>query len=210
MARNGLNCTFSYVRDGTRRAFRVRADMITHGTLVVADESQGRVNRAMYPHRITPAQFAIKVQCNGYKEKTALMNWMASYAEYILTPNRAGRTFPSMSVLIPSRKFNRQGVLVTGIEYGDHVGSMLWEPTFIFETSSEPDDKQIKAITRVVDPDNSVAFRENRYHYPTGVQLSGSQKPADGTFQPIIDASARADLTYDPFTGQIVKEEGDY
>ncbi len=178
-SRQGLNCTLSYLAGGQRRAYRVRANVLTHGMKVIYDESQARVRKAFYPHRLSSAQFMVGIELVGEVEHSSFTNWMAGYADYILDPNLRFGEFPSMAVAIPSRDFLRKGVPLTGYEWNDTVGKMVWAHSLVFETAGEPGESA-PGLSRV----GGIALygNESRYFYPTGTQLSGDDTPPDGTY----------------------------
>lgn len=177
--RQGLNCTLSYMKGQRRMAYRVRATVLTHGMKVIYDESQARVRKAFYPHRLSSAQFMVGVDLVGEAEYKSLSNWLASYADYILDPDLRFGEFPSMAVSIPSRDFLRKGVPLSGYEWGDAVGKMVWTVGMTFETAGEPGERN-PALSKV----GGIAMydKDSRYFYPTGTQLSGQAAPPDGTY----------------------------
>ena len=176
--RKGLNCTLSYVRGTATRTYRVRCVAIVHGTQMIAEESQARVHRAYYPHRVSTQRFGITVQLNGYKEHKSLSNWLATYASYALHPNVGGTDYPTMSVVVPAREFVHRGVPLTGFVWGDHVGSMVFSPTIMFEPAYEPWDKVKPAVTRVENTWDAFAQDDAiKYFYPFSDQLKGEEEP---------------------------------
>lgn len=193
MGRAGLNCTLSYRRSGVRRAYQVRANLLTHGMQVIYEESQSRTRRAFYPHRLSSAQFTLGIQVVGEAEYTSLSGWLASYAEYVLSPNLRFGEFPAMAVSLPSRNFIKKGVPLSGYEWGDEVGKMMWTLGVTFETSEEPAD-----AGRLIQPSYATGAalyaRDTRFFYPTGTQLSGQAAPADGTYTKPVDSESLADL----------------
>lgn len=176
--RQGLNATLSYKRGSTTRAYRLRVNGIVHGPEMVADESQARLRRAYYPHRVTTQQFGLVLQLIGWDERRSFTNWMASYASYALDPDLGTSDYPTMSVTVPSYEFVHRGVPLSGYEWGDHVGSMVFTPTVMFVPAYEPWDKSKPSVTRV---DNVWrAFTKDeaiKYFYPFGTQLSGDEAP---------------------------------
>jgi hypothetical protein len=162
---------------------RLRVDLVRHGIEMVADESTARNQRAYYPHRMTPSRFALRVLLKGYAERKAFADYMLGYADYVMNPGLPGGTkFPDMRVLVPSRRFDREGVPLSGFDRGDNVGSMLWTPTVVFETTREPQDTEEWATSRFVnakDPDL-------KYFWPDGTQLGGNAVPS-GNYTTIID-----------------------
>lgn len=186
MARKGLNATLSYKRGKTTSAYRVRCSGIQYGTQMIAEESQARLRRAYYPHRVSTQQFALKVELIGYAERKSFSNWLSGYAAYALDPDIGGIDYPTMSVVVPSYEFTHRGVPLSGFEWGDHVGAMTFTPTITFEAAYEPWDKAKPAITRV---ENSwYAFSKDeaiKYFYPFGTQLAGEDAPEAGYDRPI-------------------------
>jgi hypothetical protein len=191
--RQGLNTTLSYMQGSTNNAYQVRANLVTHGMTVLFSQSQARVRGAFYPHRLTSAQFAVNVQLVGEDEYVSFTNWLATYAAYILDINLAFGEFPSMVVQVPSVNFMRRGVPLTGYEWGDRVGAMLWEIPMTFESAGEPLDtapvlSSVQGYHTNTDPDV-------QYFYPTGTQLGGNSVPADGTYTPVSTAATLAAAT---------------
>lgn len=187
MPRQGLNATFTYQRGGTTAAYRVRCSRIQHGTVMVADESKSRLRRAYYPHRVSTQQFVITVDLMGYPEHKSLSTWLAGYSSYALDPDiSSGTDYPTMSVSVPSYDFAHRGVPLSGYQWGDHVGSMVFKVAIVFEAAYEPWAKTKPAVTRVVD--EWIAFEKDeaiKYFYPFSEQLSGEQAPSGGYDQPI-------------------------
>jgi hypothetical protein len=184
--RQGLNATLSYTRGNATNAYRVRCSGIQFGTQMIAEESQARLRRAYYPHRVSTQQFAITVQLKGYAERKSLSNWLSDYATYALDPDVGGTDYPTMSVVVPSYEFTHRGVPLSGFEWGDHVGSMIFSPQIVFEAAYEPWDKTKPAVTHV---ENSwFAFQKDeaiQYFYPFGTQLSGDDAPKGSYDKPI-------------------------
>jgi hypothetical protein len=183
--RKGLNCTLTYPRNGSNLVFRVRADTVGHGMTMVADSSSARNARAYYPHRPTPSRFYLRVLLKGYNERKAFADWMQGYADYVMNPGLpAGDRFPDMRVLLPARTFDREGVPLSGFEWGDTIGAILWTPVITFECTREPQDTENWAASSFVnasDPDM-------KYFWPMGTQLGGNAVPS-GNYQNIIDGS---------------------
>ncbi|WP_145911444.1 hypothetical protein [Kitasatospora viridis] len=144
---------------------------------MVAAESSGRNRRAYYPHRSAPAQFTLQPLLVGVDERTAFSDWMQSYADLIMDPGRAGLVTP-MRVLIAARSFDREGVPLRGIEWGDKVGGIIWTPSVVFETTREPQDPDTFTPSQAVL--GTSADADMRYFWPTGVQLGGDSAPSGG------------------------------
>lgn len=182
--RKGLNCTLTYPLNGKNHSFRLRVGTVGHGITMIASESTGRNRRAYYPHRVAPARFYIQPILVGFGERKTFADWMQVYADYVMDPGLpAGTKFPDMRVLIPARKFDREGVPLSGFERGDTIGGMFWTPTVMFETTKEPQDTESWTTSRFVaasDPDM-------KYFWPQGTQLGGDAVPS-GNYATIVGA----------------------
>lgn len=194
--RQGLNCVLGYSDGKAIRTFSVRADQVSHGKVVVYEESQARTVRAFFPHRVAESQFSINVMLIGQRERQAFVNWLNAYAAFVLSTDLAVGEFPPMTVNIPSRKFFQTGVPLTGIEWGDHLGSMVWNHQVVFEAiptqvkvskSSRP-----KYVHEGLDPANS-------FFYPFQDQLSGEEAPK--VYTQVLAALATVDPTDSGSTG---------
>jgi hypothetical protein len=179
----GLNCTLSYKKDGKTRAYRLRCVGIAHGLQQIATEGHARTTRAYYPHRRTQAQFMLtfalmgRRQVHDHSEKERFNAWLRDYMSYLLDADDLASvaTFPRMDISIPVRNFKRQGIPIASVKYGEHVGSMLWLQTIVFETTLEPLDANF-AISSF-NANGTDKDKNSRFFYPGSKQLSGSQKP---------------------------------
>jgi hypothetical protein len=199
LARKGLNATLSFKRGSATHAYQVRCTGIVHGTQMIAEESQARIRRAYYPHQVTTQQFGITLALMGYPERRSLSNWLASYSSYALHPDIGGTEYPTMFVVVPSYEFTHRGVPLTGFEWGDHIGSMVFTPTIMFEAAYEPWDKTKPAITRVENTWRAFSKDEAiKYFYPFGTQLSGEQAPSGGYDKPVYPTDPENDPAAPP------------
>lgn len=196
MARKGLNCTLRYLYNSGSKvgAYNVRASAIAHSVSLIYTESQARVRSAFYPHHQALAPFAIKVLLNGEDEYVSFNKWMGAYAAMLLNrdTNYVGKMPPAMNVSIPSRNFHRNGIPMTGYEWGDEVGKMVWEQTLVFETVSD----QVGLNTSYSSTNlGGLSDSQLQYFYPNGDQLSGDDVPSDKTpgvviGDPVVDTGA--------------------
>jgi len=176
--------TLSYSYGGKTYSFSVRAQEIAHGSRMIADESQARVRRAYYPHQVSSVPFSIVPIIKGYRERVQFSNFLNDYVKRVQDPNIGVSNFPTMKVTCPARAFQRYGVPVSGIEWGDHVGSMVWTPRVVFETHVDQwlgdSPGAYEWVSYFVFGQGSLdRSPEIAYFYPSGVQLSGSEIPAD-------------------------------
>ena len=180
--RQGLNCTLTYARSGTTYGYRLRCTGVTYGFSMIAEESQARTRKAIYPHRLAPDPFAVRIQLKGYAERAQMNNWLASYTAWMMNPSLAASAVMSMNVSVPSRSFSRRGILVRGVEYGNHVGSMLFEPVLVFVTIQDPADPDGYTPSKYVFNVNQDVVGDVRYFYPSSTQLSGDDTPPAGGY----------------------------
>lgn len=187
MARAGLNTTLSYSHNGKKYAFSLRVKEIAHGSRMVADESQARNRRAYYPHKVSSMPFSLVPIIKGYQERVQFSNFLADYIRRVQDPSLSVSKFPTMRVICAVRNFERYGVPVDGIEWGDHVGSMIWNPRITFEThvdqslGDSPNNNGFISYfvysAGALDRSPQIA-----YFYPSGIQLSGAEIPGESAY----------------------------
>jgi hypothetical protein len=142
----GYNATLLY--GGGKYRANVRVSRLNYNYGVTSTESQARDTRAFYPHRRIQGQFAVTVDCKGYKEFTQLMTWLRAYVAALnVQALSAGTTSMMMDVVVPGRNFLRRGVLTTGIDDHDHVGSNLFSPELVFVALNDPRDALTQLTT---------------------------------------------------------------
>lgn len=187
MPRAGLNTLLYYQYGKKSYQFTVRTSEIAHGSRLVADEAQARTRRAFYPHQVTAIPFSLVVIIKGYRERVQFSNFLNDYISRALDPALSVANFPSMLVMEPGRKFLRWGVPLSGIEWGDHIGSMVWNPRVVFEThvdqslgQSTTDYKWISYFS--ISKQTASQSPQIKYFYPAGIQLSGNQVPGAGAY----------------------------
>lgn len=188
--RQGLNCTLTYTREGRAYGYRVRAVGVSHGFTLLADESQARTRRAYYPKRLSPNPFGVQVQTRGYNEYKSLNSWLTSYASWILDPGLVSTADIFMSVSIPSRNFVRKGIPVQGIEFGDHVGSMLFQQQVVFVSLQDPADPDGFTPSKFTFNVSQDVINDVKYFYPSSIQLSGEDTPPSGSYTTVNYAQA--------------------
>lgn len=184
MGRQGLNGNLSYTVGGTKYAFSVRVGEIAHGSQMVAEEAQSRTRRAYYPHRLSAQPFSLTILVRGHSERTLLANFLADYTTRALDANLTG-AFPSMLVTVWVRNFLRWGVPMSGIEWGNRTGAIVWKPVVVFETTMDSllgDTAATRSSEFVLPEEASRRAPELKYFYPRGIQLSGNQVPSAGDY----------------------------
>lgn len=164
--------------ESVTRTYRIRAGAISHGIQMIYAESEARTARAFYPHRSAMEQFSVVALLKNWDERTDLVNWLSTYANYAVNPDIIQDTFPWMTVTIPSRGFTQTGVPLTGYEWGAHSGMMMFTPQILFEAASSPGSAGQPDVSTVINQWTADASDPAiQYFYPFGTQLSGSQQP---------------------------------
>lgn len=150
------NASLTFRSNGQTNTARVRISRTSYVYGVNSTESHARLDRAFYPHRRALGQFAVTVDCIGYAEFRKFMNWLREYAHEMFrgqVGNKKGAA--TMEVFVPSRNFHMIGVLTTGIDDHDHVGSMLFQPVLTFMLLKDFNDSS----TAIVSTDSISKFR---------------------------------------------------
>ena len=181
MARQGLNGTLSYSDGSATQTYQFRAGMLGYGTDMIYAEDQARINRSFYPHRSANQQFSVQVLLKDWDERSDLVSWLMTYAQYMLDPNVVRTVFPFMQVTVPVRSFVQQGVPLTGYEWGAHAGMMAFSPVFVFEAAQSPGQVTSQVVTSSVTGTASAYASDPavQYFYPFSTQLEASQVPQD-------------------------------
>jgi hypothetical protein len=168
LSQTGANGTLTYQVNGHKYKAKVRVRQASYVYGVVSDESHARQFRAFYPHRRALGQFSITVDCIGYNEFKRFMTWLRNYTDELLTQGVVSKaTAIPLEVNVPIRNFHKFGILVTGIDDHDHVGSMVFSPQLTFVTLADANDPKISIlhsdqVSRFkapgVDPESTLAF----------------------------------------------------
>jgi hypothetical protein len=138
----GENATFFYNYGKGGYTATARCTGVAYGMNVIATESHARQHRAMYPHQRAAGKFGLTLAFKGYFEQYAFMDFLRGYCRSMMDAADTDHS-PGMTVTIAGEDgfhFMRKGLPVQGIVDGDHVGSMLFTPTIMFETIVDPLD----------------------------------------------------------------------
>jgi hypothetical protein len=180
-ARQGLNGTLAYTDGSKSYTYQVRIGDIGYGVDMIFAEDQGRTQRSFYPHRTANQQFSVQVLLKSWDERSDLMTWMTSYAQFALDPTAVRTVFPFMQVTCPVRNFSQQGMPLKGYEWGAHAGMMAFSPVFTFEAAQSPGQVSSTVLTSSV-AGTATAYASDpavQYFYPFSTQLDASQVPID-------------------------------
>ena len=162
------NCTISIANFGRAR---VRATRVVHGMSVVAyaGEDQSRAGKAFYPSKRTSGSFELTLVFSRDKGYRQVMEWLQRYQRWAGNPKTQANP---CRVLIPSRDFDKIGVLESGVTFGDDVRDITHKVTLAFAGASDPIDFKNSVVSKYVrakSKDPSLP-----YFYPAGSQLKGT------------------------------------
>lgn len=197
IAVSGANCLLSY-RSARTNSAKLRCNGISIDYQLNSTESHARQHRAFYPHRRSQGNFSLQFECSGWQESNALSVWLHEYANIALNLS-ASDVPPPMLVSVPSRQFLRLGIPTKGMEFGDHVGSMVFLRKIEFVSVSDPDDPSTSILkrsqassmtTRSVDPTANAFYPATVVKRPgrLGDQIYAPADPRVPTSQELSDA----------------------
>jgi hypothetical protein len=173
LVQRGANAVCSYQYQGVNTA-SVRVSKVASNYTVISEESHARQHRAFYPHRRSQGTFSVQIDCKGWAEFRDLITWFRAYATMVLNLS-ASVVPPPMFVVVPSRDFLRLGIPTTGLQYGDHIGSMVFSPVIQFLSVSDPNDPSTSILKtsqvsstkdRLRDPASNFFYPDSIASYP--------------------------------------------
>lgn len=164
----GANC--SLITDSDSR--RVRCDALSYGIDVVSSEDVGRLSRTFNPHHTDSHSFSLRIVCSTHEEFTELNTWLHDFVKSTIQGKGT-----VMRVQVPSRDFDRVGVLQGGIEFGTHVGEVTFPITLTFIGARDAVTTTTAILSQFV-PSGTDYKEYGQYFYPAGTQLSGDERPS--------------------------------
>lgn len=145
---------------------------LNYGVKIISSEGQSRNSKALYTRAKTSGSFSITICFNSYENFNRTMTWMKTYGSKLSTPDT---TAGPMRCLVPVRGFDKTGIPVDGVTFGDRVGNIRWPVTLNFIGVSDPATAYSQFQLQEAQANSANA----PYFYPGGSQLAGSQKAAD-------------------------------
>lgn len=118
-------------------SMRVNVTAVSHGISVVQYSTSGqtRTQQAFYPAKRTSGSFELDLAFATYKGYESAADWLTRYQMWAANPKSRPRP---ARVLIPSRNFDKIGVLEGGVTYGDTVGAIVRRMQLAFVGSRDP------------------------------------------------------------------------
>lgn len=182
------NCTISIANFGRAR---VRATRVTHGMSVIAyaGEAESRAGKAIYLSKRTSGSFELSLVFARDDRYRQVMEWLQRYQRWAGNPKtKAG----ACRVTIPSRNFDKVGILESGVTFGDQVDAVTHKVTLGFVGSSDPIGFKNDTVSKFALPKHQDPSLP--YFYPAGRQLKGDQMGWDT----IYDLPAEDVITVGP------------
>ena len=180
----GENCLLSIKDYGTRRVVVTR---VTHGMSVFTfnnDESQSRHRKQFLTFKRTSGSFDLSLIFTSSQARDRLSEWFRTYLIQASDPN--GVTHP-VRVTIPSRQFDKTGILEGELEYGDIVGTPTYKLELKFMGSRDPLDLTNDQLrSRFVPPESADPILPRLY--PSGSVLNdAAQRIESNPFDTAVD-----------------------
>lgn len=188
------NCLISIADYG---AHRVKATRVTHGMSVVAYSGEGvsRRGRAFYPSKRTSGSFELDLVFTTYGGYRKIANWLERYSRWASNPKSLATP---VRVVIPSRNFDKVGVLEEGLTFGDVVAATSYTMTLAFVGSRDPMEMNGRNLSMFRLPKN-IDDPALPYLYPAGTQLKVGETGFDTIYdEPVEDLVNPGGNDYDP------------
>ena len=157
------NCTLSVAGYGTRSCYVVR---IQHGMSVVANQAEGRSDRAFYPVKRTSGSFTLGVVFANHADYQSLALWLANYC--IKMADGTDRLGP-MRVQVPGSEFDKVAIVRGGIEFGDEMEAVTYQLDIDFEGARDSLGHTSPLVSAFAFPEGVDTI--GRYFFPSGTPL---------------------------------------
>jgi hypothetical protein len=185
------NCSLAYNVNGTASYFTTRCTRYGHGYDVIATESHARQYRAFYPRQRAFSPFYLTLSLKGYSDFKALMDFIRAYMKsFMVAANNAMYINVTGNPQDPNNNdffFANIGVPIGGVTDEDHVGSMIFAPTIVFQSLYDPLDTTLFSTTSdasTFNANQSQADEAATFFYPV---LANTNDP-NSTGESLYDA----------------------
>lgn len=160
----GYNARISNVDLGS---IDVRVESISHGTTINSQESIASQAKTFYPLKVSESPFVIRLLHRTRRERNVLNSWMR---EYMTKASSNAGVAGYLTVIVPSRGFNRKGVVQGTLGLGDSISlrERVYTTTLNFIASTDPAARI--DVSRVRHSEDWEILK----HYPSGQQAGWS------------------------------------
>lgn len=170
----GFNCRLSVSGYGS---YAVRVERIRYSVEIHAESAAAANYRVFYPGWLQDPQFALAIVHLTAAERDRFNDWMAAYMRKVTSSQIAEG---AMSVQVPVRRFNRTGVPLGTLVYGDSVGQAgsAYRTDLVFGGAYDPVSRDSISKFRAAKKDASTSAN----FYPAAAQKGGAETLAGTIF----------------------------
>ena len=119
----------------------VWVEQVVHGlsifNLVPTNNQQSRTRRHFFTSHRTSGSFVLTCVFTTHRAEERFTEWLEEYARWAANPNTNST---SARVVVPSRGFDKMGVLAETLSYGDELGKLLRKVEVRFMGGRDPLD----------------------------------------------------------------------
>ena len=140
VSQGSSNIALSYTHQGVSYQAALRCVKLGISYGLNSEESHSRQTKAFYPHRRHQGTFTASFAHMHWSEYNDAMSWFTQFAVNALA---MASNDPAIyiDVWMPSRDFSRKGIPTTGMTFGDHTASMVFNPAITFISAQDRSDQ---------------------------------------------------------------------
>ncbi len=139
----GKNCLISIPSYGKTYVW---VESIVHGlnifTFGPENSQESRTRRQFFTSHRTSGSFTLDLIFTSHDSREQFLSWLEGYARWAGNPSTNST---SVRVVVPSRGFDKMGVLDGALAYGDEVGKVLYQTRIGFMGGRDPLDLDTQA-----------------------------------------------------------------
>lgn len=165
----GKNCLISIPSYGKTY---VMVESIVHGlnifTFGPENSQESRTRRQFFTSRRTSGSFTLDLIFTSHNSREQFLSWLEGYARWAANPSTNST---SVRVVVPSRGFDKLGVLGGSMDYGDEVGKVLYKTRIGFIGGKDPLDLEtLEGVSTFIGFQDDSTNREGTLirFYPNG------------------------------------------
>jgi len=132
------NCIISIPSYGKTRVW---VESIVHGlnifTFGPENTQESRTRRQFVTSKRTSGSFTLDLIFTSHNSREQFLSWLEGYVRWAANPSTDST---SIRVVVPSRGFDKLGVLGGALAYGDEVGKVLYKTQLGFIGGKDPLD----------------------------------------------------------------------
>lgn len=158
----------------------VRVTAISYGVEATTQMDESAGSRVLYPLARETVSFTLEMAFLSWAERESFTAWASTYMRRVAANQPIGGY---VYVIVPARRFARNGIPVGPLPYGDRIGTVGYPVTLPFVGVHEP----VSAVGRT--PSGGVSYyrppskdtTQAPFFYPAGKQKAGAES-LEGTF----------------------------